>query len=366
MKHIKLVIGPMIAAAIMACGPASAQTLKEKCEALATAAAAPDITQATFVAAGQLNFPGPPPVSISAPDHCLIQGALAPHVGIDGKNYAIGYELRLPANWNGKFMFQGGGGSDGVLRPAIGIQATGEISGAGQGLCDRFHRCRPSRRARHHRPLSVRPRSAGPRRQGLQPYSGGHRQGEAIDRSGLWPAADARLFRRLLQWRPPGHGRDPALSATVRRRGRGRAGLPGAARGHRGDGRGADVRLDCSQGRRWQARSRLGAEHGRPETAVGEDHGACDAADGIADGMVNNVKACKFDRAGAGLRGRTDRAPASRRTRPRRSIACSKVRAWPMATCCIRTGPTIPALPAPAGPRGRSARPPRCRRTPAM
>ncbi|MDK4526036.1 tannase/feruloyl esterase family alpha/beta hydrolase [Kingella kingae] len=28
----------------------------------------------------------------------------------DGKPYAIGFQMRLPANWNGKFLFQGGGG----------------------------------------------------------------------------------------------------------------------------------------------------------------------------------------------------------------------------------------------------------------
>ncbi|WP_155240066.1 tannase/feruloyl esterase family alpha/beta hydrolase [Kingella kingae] len=30
--------------------------------------------------------------------------------GADGKSYAIGFQMRLPANWNGKFLFQGGGG----------------------------------------------------------------------------------------------------------------------------------------------------------------------------------------------------------------------------------------------------------------
>jgi hypothetical protein len=128
-------------------GVVSAQTFAGKCQAMASAASGPAITQATFVAAGQLSFPGPPPVSISAPDHCQIQGALAAHVGIDGKNYAIGYELRLPANWNGKFVFQGGGGSDGVLRPAIGIQATGDTSALAKGYAiastDAGHRDEP-------------------------------------------------------------------------------------------------------------------------------------------------------------------------------------------------------------------------------
>jgi feruloyl esterase len=42
--------------------------------------------------------------------------------GIDGKPYAIGFELRtpLPAAWNGKFFFQGGGGTNGFIVPATG------------------------------------------------------------------------------------------------------------------------------------------------------------------------------------------------------------------------------------------------------
>ncbi|MGP8119151.1 MAG: tannase/feruloyl esterase family alpha/beta hydrolase [Xanthobacteraceae bacterium] len=84
------------------------------------------VDKATFVGAGKLDFPGPPPISIVGPDHCQVTGALDPRTGIDGKPYAIGYELRLPADWNGKFVFQGGGGSDGLVRPAIGVQATGD------------------------------------------------------------------------------------------------------------------------------------------------------------------------------------------------------------------------------------------------
>lgn len=35
---------------------------------------------------------------------------------MDGKNYAIGFQLSLPDRWNGRFLFIGGGGNDGVLR----------------------------------------------------------------------------------------------------------------------------------------------------------------------------------------------------------------------------------------------------------
>ncbi len=55
--------------------------------------------------------------------HCRLSGKMAERIGQDGKPYHIGFELRLPAQWNGRFLYQGGGGNDGVVRPAVGPQA---------------------------------------------------------------------------------------------------------------------------------------------------------------------------------------------------------------------------------------------------
>ncbi|NJM40218.1 MAG: hypothetical protein HC853_05365 [Anaerolineae bacterium] len=38
--------------------------------------------------------------------YCLMQGRLNPRAGADGKNYAIGFELRLPLAWNGRFCIR--------------------------------------------------------------------------------------------------------------------------------------------------------------------------------------------------------------------------------------------------------------------
>lgn len=56
------------------------------------------------------------------PAHCKLNGALNQRTGIDGKRYAIGFELRTPLSsaWNGKFFFQGGGGTNGFIVPATG------------------------------------------------------------------------------------------------------------------------------------------------------------------------------------------------------------------------------------------------------
>ena len=45
------------------------------------------------------------------PAHCKINGKMFERTGVDGKPYAIGFEMRLPANWNQRFLFQANGGS---------------------------------------------------------------------------------------------------------------------------------------------------------------------------------------------------------------------------------------------------------------
>jgi hypothetical protein len=58
--------------------------------------------------------------STSLPSYCLVQGIIDKRVGAGGKEFGIGFELRLPDAWTERFLFQGGGGMDGVVRPATG------------------------------------------------------------------------------------------------------------------------------------------------------------------------------------------------------------------------------------------------------
>ena len=59
------------------------------------------------------------------PAHCEIFGIMHEHVGVDGQHYAIRFHLRLPDAWNGRFFFQGGGGSNGEIGDALGRTASG-------------------------------------------------------------------------------------------------------------------------------------------------------------------------------------------------------------------------------------------------
>jgi feruloyl esterase len=61
---------------------------------------------------------------VDVPEHCLFRGVVDPRPsGIDDLRYGTSIELRLPAKWNGRLLFQGGGGLNGVLNPALGAVA---------------------------------------------------------------------------------------------------------------------------------------------------------------------------------------------------------------------------------------------------
>lgn len=81
------------------------------------------INKAESQAAGTLNGGGPGAPRVQLPAACVVQGMIAKRTGVDGKSYGIGFEVRLPENWQGRFLFQGGGGTDGVIQPAIGAVA---------------------------------------------------------------------------------------------------------------------------------------------------------------------------------------------------------------------------------------------------
>ena len=83
------------------------------------------LESATPVAAGAVTL-GERPV----PAHCLVKGKMHERKGSDGRDYAIGFEMRLPEAWNGRFYYQGNGGLDGAVVPALGALGGGPLTGA--------------------------------------------------------------------------------------------------------------------------------------------------------------------------------------------------------------------------------------------
>lgn len=105
--------------------PASA---KLACEGLT--AQALGLPQVTVVASELLPQGEKSPVP-----HCRIEATTAQRTGIDGKPYAVRFEMRLPEDWNGDFFHQLNGGDNGEVIPAMGPLLGGNkaLTGLGRG-----------------------------------------------------------------------------------------------------------------------------------------------------------------------------------------------------------------------------------------
>jgi pimeloyl-ACP methyl ester carboxylesterase len=86
------------------------------------------ITSTSTVTAGILEGRGGGS-AVSA--HCLITGKMNERVSsIDNNTYAIGFEMRLPENWNGRYFYHANGGVDGFVRTATGNLGGGQTTTA--------------------------------------------------------------------------------------------------------------------------------------------------------------------------------------------------------------------------------------------
>ncbi|MCP5146418.1 MAG: tannase/feruloyl esterase family alpha/beta hydrolase [Gammaproteobacteria bacterium] len=105
-----------------------------QCAALA-ARAAPGyrVDSAQWLPASDIQI-GPGGATAAVPAHCLFQAVIDPREsGSENLSYGVGFELRLPQQWNGRLLFQGGGGLNGVLNPALG-----RVAGAPSALARGF------------------------------------------------------------------------------------------------------------------------------------------------------------------------------------------------------------------------------------
>jgi len=116
------------AATLPQLSPAQPAAFVGTCEDLPARLALPDtvITASTTVPAGTLGLAGQPVAA-----HCRVLGRAAEHTSpVDGKTYAIGFEMRLPLAWNGRFWHQGNGGIDGSVVTASGALGGGPLTSA--------------------------------------------------------------------------------------------------------------------------------------------------------------------------------------------------------------------------------------------
>lgn len=264
------------------------------------------IEEARLVPAGPArSLPGEAPATASGvllPEHCLFMATLARRTGAQGQRLGIGIELRLPISWNGRFAFEGGGGLDGILRPSYG-SVWGTI--------------RPPALARGFAVAST---------------DGGHRSSSMLDahfaldqqarNDYAYNAVDKATFiARALVARF--YGREPRRSYFVGCSNGGRQAMMVAQRmALRFDGvvagdptfRLTRINIDQAWNEIVLARAAPKDPEGRPIVSQVMSQAdlqlvsnavlkQCDALDGLADGMINDYRACHFDPAVLTCRG---------------------------------------------------------------
>jgi feruloyl esterase len=227
------------------------------------------------------------------PEHCLVQGMLNPRTGANGRKFGLGFDLRMPTKWNGRFAFHGGGGMDGRLAPALG---------------DIFGSVRPSALARGFAVVST---------------DGGHR-GDWLDASfGLdqqaridyaYNALD-KVTIKAKELVKKYYGSAPRYSYLLGCSNGGRQGLMASQRLPlhfdgivAGDPSIKFSRIAVDEMWNLQVVARISPkdDNGRPVISRAFSDGDlslvadsvlkhCDAIDGLADGIINDWQGCDFD-----------------------------------------------------------------------
>ena len=164
-----------------------------------------EITRSEEKPVGSFSFgAGPGSTSVELPTHCYVEGISNERTGADGKTYGLGFALAMPADWNGRFLFQGGGGLNGTVHPPLGGNAAGDKPALARGFAvistDGGLYGRSAGRARFFRTIRGQ----------------GHRTGRGDCEGPLRAGRASYLYFRLLDRRAREHAGRAALSHAVR------------------------------------------------------------------------------------------------------------------------------------------------------
>jgi pimeloyl-ACP methyl ester carboxylesterase len=257
------------------------------------------VVKTAYAVAG-VQAPGPqwrPPNLAQGPDlpaHCVVSGAMNQRIGVGGKPFETRFELRLPDQWNGRLLYQGGGGNDGIVNRATGRNAGG--NGDYQSALSKGYAAVTT--------------DAG--HQGPGPEFGVDQEAR-IDKA---YAAHDRVARTTKALIASYYGQAVGRSYFLGCSGGGRQGMMFAQRypehfdGIISVAPAMSVASKATAAAAWDTQLFLNIA---PKDANGQPilskafsnadlalvaksiNTSCDAQDGLADGMVNNVKACRFD-----------------------------------------------------------------------
>lgn len=239
------------------------------------------------------------------PEHCRVLGDVRP---VDLKAPPIKFQVNLPVRWNGKALMFGGGGYNGVIANGVGNVPAGPANQPfplGRGYAtygsDSGHQAGPA---------TSRDGSFGTNDEALRNFAG----------DALKKTRDAATI--VIQAH---YAKRPVRTYFAGGSTGGREALLAVGNWPR-DFDGAIVlypawnaaALNLHFGEFTRAMARPGAYPGREQRKALLDASleACDTLDGVADGLIANVRACeaRFDPARAMLRGRPLRCPGGAAT----------------------------------------------------
>src|SRR6476646_11668670 len=94
-----------------------------------------EITKEAAIAAGTTEaIPWNQTRSGPLPAYCRVEGVMNRRTGVDGEKFGITFALAMPDKWNGDFLMQGGGGSNGVVIAPLGLNAAGDTPALMRGF----------------------------------------------------------------------------------------------------------------------------------------------------------------------------------------------------------------------------------------
>jgi feruloyl esterase len=122
MKLISISLFSIVMALLASCSTSVDQRgqLTSMCTFLASTSSTLPIPNST-ISSSTIVPSGTVVSNYTLPEHCLVTGVAGAYIGGDKVSYGTSFEMRLPLNWNGRFMFQGGGGSEGSVPAAVGV-----------------------------------------------------------------------------------------------------------------------------------------------------------------------------------------------------------------------------------------------------
>jgi hypothetical protein len=237
--------------------------------------------------------PGAAQSATTLPAYCRLDGVIDRRTGAAGAAYGIGFALALPQNWNGRFLLQGGGGLNGSVQAPIGGSAAGGNPGLARGFAvastDTGHQGRGGFDASfmqdQQASLDFAYAAIGRVAEVAKRIVAQH-YGKAADRSYFAGCSTGGREAMLMAERYPTY-----FDGVV-------SGSPAMRTSFSGIGDrwvAATLNEIAPKNSQGLPVTRDALSDADKKTVIDGILNACDAADGIKDGMVFNRQACQFD-----------------------------------------------------------------------